>query len=146
GRSEEIRDDHDHAALAQEILKVQQRLGVVRTRAWLRIFKAAQQTIKLALARGGTYISAHFVVKNDQTRGVALCLRREVKKRRRDVPRVLDFLDLVRGVIHGAAGVQEYRQQRVRFAAVAFQVSAFGSREDVPVHVTQVVTRGVGAI
>src|ERR1700758_5186614 len=79
-RREEIGNDHDHAALAQEVLEVEQRLGVVGTRARLRIFEAAQQTIKLALASGSTDINAHFLVKNDQARGVALGLRREVKK------------------------------------------------------------------
>src|SRR5437870_12113717 len=44
------------------------------------------------------------------------------------------------------AGIEEHRQEAVRFAAVAFEVRELGPREDVPVHMAEVVARRVRAV
>src|SRR5215831_5519292 len=52
----------------------------------------------------------------------------------------------MRGVLHGIACVEQYRQQTVRFAPVALQVRALGPRIHVPIDVTQIVARRIRAV
>ena len=102
--------------------------------------------MKLPLPRGRPDVGANFVVKNDQARRVALILNGEIEQRRRREARVIHLADGVRRKFHGVARVQQHGEDAVGFAAVAFQVGALGARENVPVHVPQIVARRVRAI
>ncbi len=143
---EKIRDDHDHAALAQKILKMDQGLRVIGFGASLGILKAAQQAKQLPLAGRGADVSAHLIVEDNQAGRIALRLGGQVEKRRGKKARVIHLGDFVGGIVHGTAGVEQDGQQRVGLAAIAFQVSAFGAGKDVPIHMAQVVAGAVGAI
>ena len=110
------------------------------------MFEAAQQAVQLPLARRGADVVAHFVVENDQAGGIALILDGEIEKRRGRVARVIHLGDAVRRVLHGIAGVEQHGEQAVGFAAIALQVGALGAREDVPIHVAQIVAGRIGAV
>ena len=146
GRIVEIGNEHDHAAAAQELLKMMERFGEIGARARLGMLEARQQAMKLSLARRGPDVGADFVVENDQAGGVALVVDREIEQRGRGEARVVHLGHAVRRELHGIAGVEQHGEHAVRFAAIAFQVGALGAREDVPVHVAKIVAGRVGAV
>ena len=94
----------------------------------------------------GNQVVAHLVVEHDHARGIALRGAPCRTERGRQVARVVQLVDAVRAVAHGGAGVEQQREPRVGLAAIALEIAALGAREDVPVHVTQVVALAVGAV
>ena len=141
-----IGNEHDDAAAPQELLKMFERLGEIGARVRLGLFQAAEQPMQLSLPRGGPDVGANFIVEDDQARGVALILNRQIEKRGRREARVIHLAHGVRGELHGVAGVEQHGEDAVGFAAIALQVGALGAGEDVPIHVAQVVARRVRAV
>ena len=106
---------------------------------------ACSHAHELALARGRLNIVAHVVIEDDHAGRVALLVG-QIGQRRRQKARVIQLGDAVRAVAHGSAGIQQQGELRIGFAAIAFQIHALGAREDVPIHVAQIVAGRVGAI
>ena len=52
----------------------------------------------------------------------------------------------MRRELHRPAAIQQNGQLAVGFAAIALEIGALGAREDVPIDVTQIVARSVGAV
>jgi hypothetical protein len=48
--------------------------------------------------------------------------------------------------LHGVAGVEQDRELAISLAAIAFEIAAFRACEKIPVHMTQVVSRRIGAV
>jgi hypothetical protein len=122
------------------------RLAEIRTRVGLGELETAQQSRQLSLTRRRSNVVPDLVVEHDETRGITLIVNGQVKQRCRDEPRIVHLADLMRAVFHRLAGVEQHGQQAVGFPAVPFQICALGSGEHVPIDVTQIVTRRVGAI
>ena len=90
------------------------------------------EVVELALAGGGPHVVAHFVVEDDEARGVALLLC-EVAERGSQEARIIDFGCLVRGEAHRGRGVEQQRELGIGLPVVALQIAALGAGEDVPV-------------
>ncbi len=118
------------------------------TRACSRLgrLQRGEQMAQLPLARGWADVLAHLIVEHQQSRGVALPADRQMKDCGGHEPRVVHFGDRVRGKQHRIAGVQQNSDQAVGLAAIALQVHPVGAGEHVPVHVPQIVARGVCAV
>jgi len=128
GRFVEVRDENDDSAPPQELLKMVQRLGEIRSGARFRLLESAQQADQLPLPRRRTYVRANFIVKDDQARRVALVLNRQIEQRRRGEPGVVHFIYGMGRELHGIAGIEQYGEHAVRLAAIALQVSALRAR------------------
>ena len=100
---------------------------------------------ELALPAGGRHVVADLVVENDDARRIALLIR-QVGDRCGQISREIELVDTVRPVRHRCAGIEQQRELRVGLAAIALQIHALGSGENVPVDVPQVVAFGVGAV
>ncbi len=94
---------------------------------------------------GRTYV-AHLVIEHDQPRRIALVVNREIEQRSRDEARIIHLFRRARRILHRVARVQQHRELAVGFAAITLQIAAFRAREQVPVHVAQIVSRRVGAV
>src|ERR1700723_3137538 len=142
----EIGNHKNQTTAAQKLLKVTDRLREVGSGAGLGHFKAVQQPADLSLSGGRSNIVPDFVIENDQTRGVALIANREVEQRSGHIARIVDLGDPVGAEVHRIARIQNDREEAVGFAAILLQVHAFRTREHVPVHMTQIVARRIGAV
>ena len=60
-----VRNHDDHAALAEEFQKALESLAEVGFRAGFGLLEAAQKSVELPLAVGGTDVVADLVVEND---------------------------------------------------------------------------------
>src|SRR5215471_13628080 len=128
------------------MLKVLERLGKICLRAGGGLFQPGEEPRQLSRTRGGPNVVAHFLVEDDEPGRVALIVNGEIEQRRRKVARVVYFAGRTGGVLHGVAGVEQDRKLAVSLPAIAFEIAAFRACEEIPVHMTQVVSRRIGAV
>ncbi len=140
-----VRDHHHHAAAVQEILEVHKWLSEIGARAGVRLFDGVQQAEQLTLPRGGRHVVGDVFVEDDQAGRVALHIG-QVTERGGQKARVVELVDGVGSIAHGSRRIEQHQQSRVGLAAVALEIAAAGARENVPVHVAQVIALRVGAV
>jgi hypothetical protein len=129
----------------QELLEVHKGLGEIGVRADFRFLDSVQEAEKLSLACGRGDVVFDVFVEDNEAGGVAL-LRGHVDETGRHVAREIEFVDGMRAIAHGGAGVEQDQQLGIRFAAIALQIHALAAGEDIPIDVAQIVTRRVGAV
>ena len=119
--------------------------GEIGARAELGFFYGVRHAHELALPGGRLDVVRHVVGENDDARRVALLVG-EICERNRQVAAVIELGDVVRGVAHGRAAVEQERELAVGLAAVALQIHALSACEHVPIDVPQIVAGRVGAV
>src|SRR6202034_1509343 len=130
----------------QGIVKVLERLGKICLRARGGLFQPREEPRQLSRPRRRSNVLAHFLVEDDEPCRVALIVNGEIEERRCEVARVVYFAGRTGGVLHGVAGVEQDRELAVSLPAIAFEIAAFRACEKIPVHVTKVVSRRIGAV
>src|SRR3979411_35232 len=130
----------------QQLLEMLQRLPDVRPPPWTRLLQSRKKSRKLALPCRWPYVLPHLIIEDDQPGRIALVPDREIEERRRNKPCVVHLLWRAGRVLHRVARIEQYHELAVRLAAIALQVAPLCAREQIPVHMAQIVTRDVGAV
>src|ERR1700728_984977 len=140
-----VRDQDRNAPPMQRILEMLERLGKIGLSLRHRMFQSREQPPELSWPCRGTNVISHLFIKNNQSGGIALIVDGKVKQRCGKESGIVDLADWPRAVLHGVARIQQNRELAVGLAVIALHVSAFCAREQIPVHVAQVVSRRIGA-
>src|SRR5215469_9768262 len=142
----EVRDGDGDTSPMQGILKVLKRLGKICLRTRGSLFQSCEEPRQLSRPRGGANVVPYLLVEDDKPCRVALIVNSKIEERRRKVACVVYFAGRSGGVLHGVAGIEQDRELAVSLPAIALEIAAFGTREKIPVHMTQVVPRSIGAV
>src|SRR6516162_6218817 len=142
----EVRNDDGDTSPMKGILKVPERLGKICLCARGGLFQPCEEPRQLSRPRRRANVLAHFLVEDDEPGRVPLIVNGEIEERRRKVARVVYFAGRTGGESHGVAGVEQDRELAVGLPAITFEVAAFCACEKIPVHVTQVISRRIGAV
>src|SRR5262249_7540766 len=142
----EVRNDDGDTSPVQGILKVLERLGKICLCAGGGLFQTCEEPCQLSRPRRRANVLAHLLGEDDEPGRVALLVNGEIEERRRKIACVVYFAGRAGGVLHGVAGVKQNRELAVGLPTIAFEIAAFGACEQIPVHMTQIVSRGIGAV
>ena len=140
----EIRDHHQHAAAAEVLGQLVQRL-LQAARAVPGFSRSSTcSTVSMCLADGGT-CSTTSLSKAHEADAIALVVH-EVGQARGQDARVVELGDAAAAVVHRLRHVEQHREVHVRLGFVLLDVVAVGPRPQPPVHAADVVARHVAAM
>jgi hypothetical protein len=135
----EIGNDENKASTLQELLKMMERLGKIRSSARLGEFESVQEPVDLSLPGGGPNVVPDFVIEDDQPRGVALIVDRQIEQGSGRKARIVHLAYFARGIVHRIACIEQDRELAVGFSPIPLQISALGAGKNIPVHMAKIV-------
>ena len=139
---EQVRDEHDHSPLGDEIGDVMQGPFDIGLAAERQAIEREEDGAQLSGARAGGQHRDDAIVEGDQAHGIALPVH-QVRERRGQALAVLELRHARRAVPHRRADIEDEMTSEVGLFLELLDVVAIGSGVDLPVNRRQVVARDV---